>query len=86
MPYVDRNLLEAAARTWSAACRMLGVKAVALFTLAAGAASAPCLAFLPDFGGPNGMVIGAMDLPEVMPDDRLEELAKAKGLFFLLLT
>jgi len=40
-----------------------------------------CIAFLPDFGGQNGMVICAMDLPRVGTDQRLESLAKMQGLF-----
>lgn len=81
MSSIDQVVLNRASRTWHDACRKLGVKAVAPFSLGEGAASVACLAFLPDFGGPSGMIVGGMDLPEIVPDDALQRLAKTKGLY-----
>src|SRR5713226_5309099 len=82
MPAIDKALFDGASRAWQAACHKLGVTAIAPFVLEEEDRSVACLAFLPDFGGPNGMLIGAMDLPEVNTDDQLVELAEKKGLFF----
>jgi hypothetical protein len=81
MPRVDQATLNRASRTWRDACRKLGVEVVAPFTVAEEGTSVACLAFLPDFGGPNGMVIGGMNLPEIVPDDTLQRLTKRKGLW-----
>src|SRR5437016_7638870 len=82
MPGIDQVVLRRASLAWQAACRKLGVKVVAPFALGVGGSSVRCLAFLPHFGGPNGMVVGAMDLPEITPDAHLQELAQKKGLYF----
>ncbi len=79
MVAIDPKTLELASRNWQTACRKLGVRAFA--PSAAGDLPLGCLAFLPDFGGPNGMLVGAMDLPGVKPSGPLEHFAKQKGLF-----
>jgi hypothetical protein len=51
------------------------------FTLQVEGQSIKCLAFLPDFGGPNGMLVGATLPPTFETDPRLIELAKRRGLY-----
>jgi len=82
MQQIETYLIEGAADTWREACNRLMVRVTAPFDLASGASSVKCIAFLPDFGGPNGMVILSMDLPEVKPDQNLASLAKRDGLYF----
>ena len=81
MQNIDKAVLDRASQAWQEACRNLQVNAVAPFFLGTGRESVSCLAFLPDFGGANGMVIAAMDLPEIKPDDKLKSLAEDKGIF-----
>lgn len=82
MGTVNQTILNRASSAWEEACRKLGIKIVAPFTLKVGTQSVDCLAFLPDFGSPNGMVIGAILGPKFETDACLTELAKRKGLFY----
>jgi hypothetical protein len=40
-----------------------------------------CLGFLPDFGGDQGMIIAAMDLPEFSTDERVFKFARMNRMF-----
>jgi hypothetical protein len=64
------------------ASRKLGIKVAAPYTLRHAGKSTQCLAFLPDFGSPNGMVVGATMPPEFQTDTTLIECARAKGMSF----
>jgi hypothetical protein len=78
---IDQARFNHAAQVWQKACDKLGVKIITPFLLKAEDETINCLEFLPDFGGNQGMVIGAMDLPEVATDDRYFRLARKKNLF-----
>lgn len=75
------KLVSRVARRWLVVSRKLGIRVEAPYTMMADGESAQCVAFLPDFGSPNGMVIGAMLSPASATDWSLEELAKRKGMF-----
>lgn len=82
MKKIDQAILECASKSWREACNHLKVRVVAPYTLEVAEDSTTCLAFLPDFGGQNGMVIGAMDLPKLGTDAHLKKLAERKGFYF----
>jgi hypothetical protein len=67
---------------WKEASRQLGIRVVAPFTVSAGDVTAACVAFLPDFGGRNGMVIGAAEPPEFETEPALVQCARASGMFY----
>jgi hypothetical protein len=81
MAAVDRKVIALASDSWRKVCDRFNVRIVAPYMLEVEGDSAMCIAFLSDFGGPNGMVIGAMDLPQVGTDQHLGNLAKRKGLY-----
>jgi hypothetical protein len=78
---IDPAIIASAAERWIKACAELDVQIVAPFILTDGEYSGACIGFLPNFGGPNGMVIGAMDLPSVAPDSRVETAARRRDLY-----
>jgi hypothetical protein len=68
-------------QAWHTASKLLGIEVVAPFTLRTEKKSADCIAFLPDFGRPQGMVIG-MDTPLASAmENPLTECAKERGMF-----
>lgn len=73
--------LDRAIHCWLEASSKLGIKVVAPYTLTVGNESRGCLAFLPDFGGPNGMVVAALTSSTLLSDPRLHEPARKRGLF-----
>ena len=81
MRRIDQTVLDLVTRAFDKASRRLGIRIVAPYVLEAEGESVKCLAFLPEFGGPNGMVVAAMTPPEFETDARLIECAKGKGLF-----
>jgi hypothetical protein len=62
---------------WKTASWALGISVTAPFTCSD---SLECVAFLPDFGGPNGMVVGAIGAP-AETDRALGRWAKERGLY-----
>ena len=79
----DQTILtKRAANAWLEASRYLRIKVCAPYELRVGGESVDCLAFLPDFGGPKGMVIGTTLAPDFETDSDLIELAKKNGLYF----
>ena len=61
---------------------MLGISVVTPFSLDDEQGSNECLAFLPHFGGPNGMIIGAFSPPSFKVNQRLVLLAGQKRYFW----
>ena len=79
MGTIDKSLIASAADSWRKACARLQVRVESPYTLVIGEELVSCLAFLPDFGGGNGIVVVAMDLPKIGPDEHLESiLSKCK--------
>jgi hypothetical protein len=76
------RLVPFAVDAWKDASRHLGIRVVAPFALSAGHVTAACIAFLPDFGGQNGMVVGALEPSELEPDPALVECARTLGMFY----
>lgn len=85
MKKIDPSLVYRASATWAAFASQWGINAQAPFALRVGHQSIACIAFLPDFGSPNGMVVAAMDLPEFGPDDRVSAVARSNGWFYTFL-
>ena len=79
-------LVPAAVEAWKKASDHLGIQVIAPFALSAGHVTAACVAFLPDFGGEHGMVVGAVSPPEFETDPAIVECARALGLFYSFLS
>ena len=62
-------------------CDRLRVRIVAPYVLSDTKLSAYCAAYLPDLGGPNGMVIGFVHPPDFMPESYLKALAEAQMIY-----
>lgn len=77
----DSTDLDRVIRAWLEASAKLGIKVIAPYTLSDGNQSLRCLAYLPDFGSPNGMVVAPLTSPALLSDRHLHELAQKKGLF-----
>jgi len=75
-----------AIEAWKKASSQLGVRVVAPFAISAGGLTAGCIAFLPDFGGSQGMVIGSVEPPDFKTDTVLVECAKGLGMFYTFLS
>jgi hypothetical protein len=81
MERTDQAILDRVTHSWLEASSKLGVKVVAPYSLAAGDESLNCLAFLQDFGGPKGMIVAALVLPEFKANAPLLEAARKRGFF-----
>lgn len=69
-------------QAWHTASKLLGIEVVAPFTLRTEKKSADCIAFLPDFGSPRGMVIGMhIPLTSDMDDETLAICAEKREMF-----
>jgi hypothetical protein len=74
-------ILKQVVAAWEEASQRLGIKITSPFILRIGKKSVGCIAFLPQFGGSNGMVIGATLPPNFDIDPTLIKCAQASGLF-----
>lgn len=70
------------AHAWRIASSHLGIKIVSPYTIELDRKSADCIAFLPDFGSSQGMVIGITLKPDFRTDPVLIECAKGRELFY----
>lgn len=75
-------MIEQAAKPWAEAARVFGIRVTAPFTLRAGDNAVECVAFLPHFGGPQGMVASLILPPDFECDPRVAECSEAAGLFY----
>ncbi|MGA2542896.1 MAG: hypothetical protein ABSG78_15205 [Verrucomicrobiota bacterium] len=78
---IDETTLAHASESWRKACQKLGVKVAAPYPVKVEDGNLTCIAYLPHFGKPKGMIIAAMDLPKIGPDRRLSRFAEEEGLF-----
>lgn len=78
----EKILLRQVIAAWGEASRRLGIKIASPFVLRAGEISVDCIAFLPQFGSLNGMVIGACLPPEFDTDPALIRCAQMSGLYY----
>jgi hypothetical protein len=71
-----------AAETWREVAEVLGIRVTAPFEVAndSNTDRVEYVAFLPDFGGKAGMVVGLMD--SIADYERLAGFAKSAGLYF----
>lgn len=67
---------------WTVASKLLGIRIVVPFTLSNENEFVECIAFLPDFGSPRGMVLGLTTPPEFKTDAVLIKCAKKRKLFY----
>jgi hypothetical protein len=66
---------------WSVASERLGFRIVAPFDFNRDGASYKCVAYLPDFGGPTGMVLQAIFPPHFTVDKNLARDVKKAGYY-----
>ena len=76
------DLFRRAIESWATASRLLGIRVTTPCSTRLGEISVDCLAFLPDFGSPKGMVVGTLFRPYMETDNTLEDFAKARGMFY----
>jgi hypothetical protein len=76
---------DALIQAWQSAQRELKIRVTAPFTFAAGATTHECIAFLPDFGGPGGMVIDAIGPPAFQPPQGMTSAAEVAGYYWSLI-
>jgi hypothetical protein len=69
-------------KAWQDAADRLGIAVVAPFTISGPKHSIVCIAFLPDFGSKNGMVIGHADSPAFEMDPLLAECARSLEMYY----
>ena len=75
------EVLMSVVKAWQHAAAQLGIAVVAPFTISGPRHSIVCIAFLPDFGSKNGMVIGPTEAPAFEADPRLAECAKSLDMY-----
>jgi hypothetical protein len=67
---------------WLTAAVALSIRVESPYLLkSADGSEVPCAAYLPDFGGSNGMVIGCIDRPDYKTDRGLQSAAKSRGFY-----
>ncbi len=82
MNEAERNQTKRVCDAWRKAADILKIQAVIPFMLEAAEKSVDCIAFLPHYGSPNGMVIGLMFPPALKTNQDLIAAARSKGLFY----
>jgi hypothetical protein len=77
-----KEQMENASSAWAEIGKELEIRVIAPFEIASGQDLIRCIAFLPNFGGPRGMVMGAIDpdSPSIT-DQRISKYAKENGLY-----
>lgn len=76
----DKSFFDKAAKAWQKAAKEFGIDVVCPYHLVTRFGSVDCLAFLPHFGGANGMLIDLTSPPDFATDEKLTEVAKKTGL------
>lgn len=67
---------------WILASKEFGFKIQAPYILQKGEEEIYCVAYLPDFGSKNGMIIDIINPPDFIPTPRLEDLCSKMNLFY----
>jgi hypothetical protein len=75
---LERHVIDA----WNQAAQSLDITVVAPFAFADAEPAIECIAFLPEFGGPTGMVIGGIVPPAFDTDAALIRQANHAAVFF----
>ena len=70
------------AQSWRTASKRLHIRVSAPHQVTRGKETLSCAAFLPDFGGPHGMVIGITQPPSFEVDRQLIEFAHSSGVYY----
>jgi hypothetical protein len=78
---VSAHQLENASNAWVKAGAELGFELTAPFAIELDGESVICVAFLPHFGGPNGMIVAVLD-PQSSIDQRIIQYSRKNGLFY----
>ena len=73
--------VQALIAAWLLAGSELGIRVVAPFEFKVDTRSFPCIAFLPDFGGPKGMILQAIFPPGFAVDWTLRNEAEKAGYY-----
>ena len=76
------KIIEKASKTWLAGAKKLSIRVTAPFAISVASERIQCIAFVHDFGGPNGTLVGVMHPHTYETDSRLKEYAKRNGIFY----
>ncbi len=82
MTDAQQNLFDRLTDSWVEASRLLDIRVDAPFAASSEGVAVKAVAFLPDFGGPRGMVVGAAFRPGLITDEVLQDFAKRNHLFY----
>src|SRR5436190_3968968 len=82
MTQEQQKLFNRLVQSWVKASRLLRIQVSAPLSASHGGRVVEGVAFLPDFGSANGMVIGAAFRPGLITDDTLETFANRKQMFY----
>jgi hypothetical protein len=75
------EIIQNASRTWLNAAEALGIRIIAPFSILIDSVNIQCIAFVPEFGGPNGAIVGVLHPETFAIDIRLKEYAKRHEFF-----
>lgn len=85
MPEPSASLTDFSARAssvWLKAEERLGIRVITPYIIPNEPRNIHCIAYLPEFGGPNGIVISVLRLPDLAVDRELAEAAVKRGLHY----
>jgi hypothetical protein len=75
------EIVQKASQTWLNAAQTLGIQVTAPFVISIDSENIQCIAFIHDFGGPKGTIVGVLHPKTFYSDSRLKEYAKQNGFF-----
>ena len=78
---IDRQWKKTIA-AWAMASKHLGIRSELPFDFQVGRSSHKCIAYLPDFGGPKGMLLQAIFPPEFKTDEAFASDATRAGFYY----
>jgi hypothetical protein len=77
-----RILMLQVSQAWGKAAQLLKFEAIAPYSISVEDQVLDCVAFVPDFGGVRGTIVGILEPPDLRTDKRLSLYAKEHGLFY----
>ena len=77
----ELTLLRRASDVWLEAGRLLHFRVQAPYAVIVNSEHIECIAFLPDYGSPNGSIVSFFDNETYHRDDRITEYAKRNKMF-----
>jgi hypothetical protein len=79
---IDASNITKARETWILASKELGFRILTPYDLNCSGMKKEVFAFIPDYGGPMGMVINLISSPEFNTDSEIIDCAKIYGYYY----